>query len=73
MYPEGNILKPSGKDLLKHSQDTTLSLQHRDLLIYILVEDLLHNIKRHTEDDIVGWVVGQPLDIFQFTIQTLRN
>ena len=51
----------------------TVNLEHRDLSIYISVEDRLHNIKKQTEDNIVGWVVGQPLTILQFAIQFFKE
>lgn len=47
-----SILKPLGKDLLKHSKDTTLNLEHKNLLISILVD--LPNIKKLIEDNVVG-------------------
>ena len=45
-----------------------LNLEHRNLLIFILVEDLLPDIKKRTEDNVVGWL-GQFLDTIQVTTQ----
>ena len=36
-----------------------LNLEHKILLIFILAEDLLPDIKKQTENNVVGWV-GQP-------------
>ena len=45
-----------------------LNLEHRNLLISILVEDLLADIKKQIEHNVVGWL-GQLLDIIQVTTQ----
>ena len=45
-----------------------LNLEHKNLLIFILVEDLLPDIKKRTEDNVVGWL-GQFLDTIQVTTQ----
>lgn len=45
-----------------------LNLEHRKLLIFILAEDLLPDIKNQTEDNVVGWL-GQFLDTIQVTTQ----
>ena len=59
MYPGGkkNIRKPSWKDLLKHS-----NLDLRNLLIATLVEGLLPTVNKQIEDNVVGWL---GLDIIQ--------
>ena len=44
-----------------------LNLEHSNLLIFILAEDL-PNIKNQTEDNVVGWL-GQFLDTIQVTTQ----
>ena len=56
------------EEFTKHSKDTALNLEHKTLLISILVENLLPDIKKQTEDNIAGWL-GQPLDIIQVAIQ----
>lgn len=45
-----------------------LNREHRKLLIFILAEDLLPDIKNQTEDNVVGWL-GQFLDTIQVTTQ----
>lgn len=43
---------------------TALSLEHKDLLISILLEHFLLDIKKQIEDNVLGWMV-QALDITQ--------
>ena len=54
MYPEGdkNLLKTSLEGFTKTFQ-TTLNSEHRNLLISIL--NLLPDIKKQSEDNVVGW------------------
>lgn len=45
-----------------------LNLEHGNLLIFILAENLLPDVKKQIEDNVVGWV-GQSLDILQVATQ----
>lgn len=57
MYPEGskNILKLIVGGFTKTSQrHPVLNLENRNRLISILVENLLSDIKKQTEDDVGG-------------------
>lgn len=49
-------------------RNTALNLEHRALLISFLAEDLLSDIKKQIEDDVVGQT-GWNLDIIQVAIQ----
>lgn len=39
---------------------TSLNVEHRNLLIFILIKDILLNIKKQIKNNLVMWV-GQPL------------
>ena len=49
-------------------RNTALNLEHGNLLISVLVEDLLPDIKKQSEEKVVGWL-GQYLDIIQVATQ----
>lgn len=70
MYPDGKkkYFEATVEEFSKHSQDTALNLEHNTLLISILVENLLPDMRKQTEDNIVGWL-GQPFEIIQVAIQ----
>lgn len=67
-----NILKPLWKDLLKHSKDTVLDLAYKKLLISMLVEDVLPDIKKQINHNVIGWV-GQLLNIIQVATQFFKE
>lgn len=61
------------KRYAKRSQrHPALNLEHRNLLISILVGNLLPDIKKQTADNIVGWV-DQPMMSFKLQPNSLRN
>ena len=70
MYPEEteNILKPLWKDLQTILKTVALNLEYRNLLIVILVEDLLPDMKNQIKDNVVRWL-GHLLDIIQVATQ----
>lgn len=43
-------------------RQTGLDLEHKNLLVSILVEDLLLDIQKQIENNVVGWV-GQPFEV----------
>ena len=74
MYPEGkkNFLKPLWKDLLKTFQrNTALNAEHRDLLIFILVEDLSLDMSKQIEDKVVRRL--NDIQKLKLQLSSLRN
>lgn len=65
-----NILEPLWKDLLRH---TVLNLEYKKLLISMLVEDVLPDIKKQIKHNVIGWWVEQPLDIIQVATQFFKE
>lgn len=49
-----------------------LNLEHGNLLISVLAENLLPDIKKQIEHNVVGWL-GQLLDIIQVTTQLFEK
>ena len=49
-----------------------LDLEHRNLLISILVEDLLPDIKKQTENNAVRWE-GQPFEVILVATQFFKK
>lgn len=47
---------------------TVLNLKHRDILLPIIVDDFLPDIKKQIEDNVVGWVGS-----FRLQPNSLRN
>ena len=53
-------------------RNTALNIEHSNLWISILVEELLPDIKKQIEDNVVGWW-GQSLDIIQVIAQFFKE
>lgn len=51
---------------------TVLNLEYKQLLISMLVEDVLPDIKKQIKHNVIGWV-GQPLDIIQVATQFFKE
>ena len=87
LLPEAKmrLIHPGGKK--KHSEDlveeftkpfqrhTTLNLQHRNLLIFFLIKDVLPNIKKQIENNVLmcaGQVANQFFEELKTTILVLQ-
>ena len=56
----------------EYFKDKALNLEHRNLFIFILVENILYDQNKETENNVVVWV-DQPVTLFKLQPNSLKS